>query len=62
MYKEKQSMPTRSRKGKVSNLNKASTVSSCPPYFNEEGGGKWGKHPGIYAQLRELRAQEEGVS
>lgn len=30
------------------------------PLFTQEG-RKWGKHPGISAQLRELRAQEEGV-
>lgn len=30
------------------------------PHFTQEG-RKWGNHPGISAQLRELRAREEGV-
>lgn len=37
-----------------------SDFPSFLPHFTQEG-GKWGKDSGISAQLRELRAQEEGV-
>lgn len=51
-------------KKKFPTLTKPVQYSVVPllslPQFAQDG-RKWGKHPGISAQLRELSAREEGV-